>query len=150
MAHKMLWLVFYTLGVAMLCALLYNVLFVYNYDVVNTEVTVYDGKVNTGVDKSRYMFGSKGALWVAADNIQNACSWFFYEYAYLPMVHQNDEIDQQLGVDSDYYMMDGNGVAIPDAVDTAGGYKNTPANIRDDRLYEAPSSSGWYHEDNYS
>lgn len=148
MAHKTIGLVFYTIGVAMLMALLYNVLFVYDYDVVNTEVTVYDGKENTS-SGSRYMLGSKGALWVAADNIQSACSYFFYEYAYLPMVHQNDEIDQQLGVQSDYYMMDNIGDPIPDSVTSVDtGYKNTPTDLEMENIFE--TGSGWYHEDNYS
>lgn len=147
MPHKMLGYVFYAIACAMLMALLYNVLLVYDYDVVNTEVTVYDGKETTEV-RSSYMLGSKGALWVAADNIQNACSFFFYENAFLPMVHQNDEIDQQLGVASDYFMMRSDGTVIEDSVaSTTSGYKNTPADLESNNIYGV--GSGWYHEQNY-
>lgn len=149
MVQKAIWLVFYTLAVAMLAALLYNVLFVYDYDRVNTEVpgdTSGIGTISGGV------LNGKGALWVAADTIQNACSAHFYNYAYLPMIHQNDEIDQQLGIASDYYMMEADGTAIADDVDSAVGYKNTPADLSDTDVYSVPSggSGEWYHEDNYS
>ena len=153
MVQKAIWLVFYTLAIAMLAALLYNVLLVYDYDKVNTEVPGYVSE-----DGSRYrltvaggIMDGKGALWVAADTIQNACSSYFYNYAYLPMIHQNDEIDQQLCVQSDYFMMEADGTAIEDDVTSAGGYKNTPTDLSNTNVYEVDSegSGEWYHEDNY-
>lgn len=149
MVQKAIWLVFYTLAIAMLAALLYNVLFIYDYDRVNTEMPGDSDGVGTVAGG---IWNGKGALWVAADTIQNACSSYFYNYAYLPMIHQNDEIDQQLGVRSDYFMMDEDGVAIEDDVTSAVGYKNTPTDLSDTDVYEILSggSGEWYHEDNYS
>lgn len=149
MVQKAIWLVFYTLAIAMLAALLYNVLFIYDYDRVNTEMPGDADGVGTVAGG---IWNGKGALWVAADTIQNACSSYFYNYAYLPMIHQNDEIDQQLGVRSDYFMMDEDGMAIEDDVESAVGYKNTPTDLSDTDVYEILSggSGEWYHEDNYS
>lgn len=156
MIHKVIWLVFYTLAIAMLAAILYNVLFVYDYDRVNTEApgdANVDGVSGIGTiagGKNAGVLDGKGALWVAADTIQNGCSYFFYQYAYLPMIHQNDEIDQQLGVQSDYFMMDETGAIIEDSASTVAGYKNTPTDLSGARIYTVDDISGdWYSEKNY-
>lgn len=48
-----------------------------------------------------YMGGAnlhwKGALWYAAEQMENPISRYYYEYCYLPNVHANDYIDESLG-----------------------------------------------------
>ena len=39
----------------------------------------------------------QGALWYMARAVENPISRYYYEYCYLPNIHQNDYVDQALG-----------------------------------------------------
>lgn len=39
----------------------------------------------------------KGALWYAAEAMENPISRYYYEYCYLPNLHKNDYVDEALG-----------------------------------------------------
>lgn len=38
-----------------------------------------------------------GALWVISNNIQAPIAQYYYEYCYLPNIHENDAVDSALG-----------------------------------------------------
>lgn len=39
----------------------------------------------------------KGALWYAAEAMENPISRYYYEYCYLPNLHKDDYVDEALG-----------------------------------------------------
>lgn len=39
----------------------------------------------------------KGAIWYMARSIESPISRYYYQYCYLPNVHQNDYVDEDLG-----------------------------------------------------
>lgn len=39
----------------------------------------------------------KGALWFAAEAMENPISRYYYEYCYLPNLHKDDYVDEALG-----------------------------------------------------
>lgn len=47
----------------------------------------------------------QGVLWYMARVIETPISRYYYEYCYLPNIHQNDYVDEALGgtYDTDYY-----------------------------------------------
>ena len=47
----------------------------------------------------------KGALWFAAEAMENPISRYYYEYCYLPSLHKNDYVDEALGGSKTYSTM---------------------------------------------
>lgn len=39
----------------------------------------------------------RGALWYAAEAMENPISRYYYEYCYLPSIHKDDYVDEALG-----------------------------------------------------
>lgn len=57
---------------------------------------------NRSLDGHNIYMGSanlhwKGALWYAAEQLENPISRYYYEYCYLPNIHTNDYLDEALG-----------------------------------------------------
>ena len=118
---KVIWSVFAFLGMAIVAVLLYDLLFAYDYTASSSAQG--DGNDHMGAHTIEEINGvRKGALWVVADAIQSGASLYYYNYCYLPVIHETDRVDRTLGWTSPYQMVERDGSLI-------AGYDATPTNL---------------------
>lgn len=140
---KVIGSVFLFIGLAILAVILYDLLFAYDYE--SSSSAQGDGNDHMGAHEvestGKFDYGQHGALWVLADGVQNASSFYYYNYCYLPAVHDTDELDSQLGLTSPYFMIGANGLKAP-----GDGYKDTPTDTSED-IVDVPSDGEWWSTD---
>lgn len=143
---KVIWSVFAFLGMAIVAVLLYDLLFAYDYTASSSAQG--DGNDHLGTHAISETLGvQKGAIWALADGIQSGMSLYTYNYCYLPVIHETDEIDAQLSLTIRGQLVDSIGNTITNPDDTPVHLDNPSEQLVES--YESIWSGGfdWYEGD---